>query len=63
MTISERRPHFIGYLREEEPFYWWWSFSVLMPKIMLEVGCSVILWSMLYLESYQSRSSYFIGVA
>ena len=34
-----------------------------MPKTMLEVGWSFILWSMLYLESWSSRSSYFIGVA
>ena len=33
------------------------------PKTMLEVGWSYILWSMLYLEGWLSRSSYFIGVA
>ena len=30
---------------------------------MLEVGWSFILWSMLYLEDWSSRSSYFIGAA
>ena len=34
-----------------------------MSKTMLEVGWSFILWSMLYLEGWLSRSSYFIGVA
>ena len=39
MVILERRPHFIGYLREEEPFYWVnlgggrWSFFYLCPKL------------------------------
>ena len=34
LVILERRPHFIGYLREEAPFYWvnwgegWWSFVI-----------------------------------
>ena len=34
MVMLERRPHFIGHLREEEPFYWvnlgvgWWIFFV-----------------------------------
>ena len=36
---------------------------LLMSKTMLEVGWSFILWSMLYLEGWSSRSSYFIGVA
>ena len=34
-----------------------------ISKTMLEVGWSVILWSMLYLEGLSSRSNYFIGVA
>ena len=34
-----------------------------MSKTMLEVGWCFILWSMLYLEGWSSRSSYFIGVA
>ena len=68
MVILERRPHFIGYLREEEPFYWvnlgggWWIF-LFMSKTMLEVGWSFILCPKLYLEGWSSRSSYFIGVA
>ena len=39
------------------------EFFLFMPKTMLEVGWSVILWSMLYLEGWPSRSSYFISVA
>ena len=39
------------------------EFCLFMSKAMLEVGCSFILWSMLYLEGWSSRSSYFIGVA
>ena len=68
MAISESRSHFIGYFREEEPFYCvnlgggWWIF-LFMSKTMLEVGCSCILQSMLYLEGWSSRSSYFKGVA
>ena len=34
-----------------------------ISKTTLEVGWSFILWSMLYLEDWSSRSSYFIGVA
>ena len=34
-----------------------------MSKTMLEVGWCFILWSMLYLEGWASRSSYFIGVS
>ena len=34
-----------------------------MPKTMQEVGWSFIFWSVLYLEGWSSRSSYFIGVA
>ena len=30
---------------------------------MLEMGWSFILWPMLYLKDWSSRSSYFIGVA
>ena len=67
-VILERRLHFIGYLREEQPFYWvnlrgsWRSF-LFISKTRLEVGWCVILWSILYLEGWSSRSSYFIGVA
>ena len=68
MVVLERRLHFIGYLREEEPFYWvnlrgsWRSF-LFISKTRLEVGWCVILWSILYLEGWSSRSSYFIGFA
>ena len=61
-------PRFIGYLREEACFYrvypegGWWGF-LFMSKTMLEVGWKFILWSMLFLEGWSSRSSYFIGVA
>ena len=64
-----RRHHFISYLREEEPFYWvnlgvvGGVFFLFMPKTMLEVGWNVISWSMLYLEGWSSRLSYFIGLA
>ena len=34
-----------------------------MCKTVLEDGWSFILWSMLNLEDWSSRSSYFIGVA
>ena len=73
------RYHFISNFGEETPFYWlfqrggtifwvnfgggWWSFFLFMSKTVLEVGYSFILWSMLYLEGWSSRSSYFIGVA
>ena len=68
MVTLERRPHFICYLREEKPSYWvnlegWLSFFLFISKTMLEVGWSFILWSMLYLEGWSSRSSCFIGVA
>ena len=39
MVILERRSHFIGYFREEAPFYWvnlgegWRSFFYLCPKL------------------------------
>ena len=69
LVIWERRYHFIGNLREEELFYWvnlgggWWSFFLFMSKTILDFSWSFILWSMLYLEGWSSRSSYFIGVA
>ena len=68
MVILEGSPYFIGYFRETAPFYWLNLEDVgrvflFMTKTMLEVGCSFILWSMLYLEGCSSRSSYFIGVA
>ena len=71
--------HFIGNFGEEAPFYFLFKrggaillgkfgrrllvFFLFMSKTMLEVGWSFILWSMLYLEGWSSRSSYFIGVA
>ena len=57
---------FIGYLKEEAPFYWvnlgggWWTCFDDVQLNMLEVGWSFILWSMLSLEGWSS--SYFIGV-
>ena len=39
------------------------EFFLFMVKTMLGVGWSFILWSMLFLEGWSSRSSYFIGVA
>ena len=39
LAFRERRPHFIGYLREEGPFYWvnlgggWWIFFYLCQKL------------------------------
>ena len=39
------------------------EFFLFMSKTVLEVGYSFILWSMLYLEGWSSRSSYFFGVA
>ena len=68
MAIWERRYNFIVNFGEEAPFYQVnlgggrWSFFI-CSKTMLEVGWSFILWSMLYLEGWSSRSSYFIGVA
>ena len=68
MVILVRRLHFIDYLGQEAPFCWvnlrgcWSSFSF-MSKTMLGIGWSFILWSMLYLEGWSFRSSYFIGVA
>ena len=52
---------------ERRPFYWLFSEMRhhLLGKFwrMLKVGLSFILRSMLYLEDWSSRSSYFIGVA
>ena len=72
MVILEERPHFIGYLSKEAPFYLvnlrggWWIF-LFMCKTMLEVGWSgagvSFYGPMLYLEGWSSRLSYFIGVA
>ena len=39
------------------------EFFLFMPKTMLEVGWSFILWSKPYLEFWSYTSSYFIGVA
>ena len=39
------------------------KFIFFVRKTLLEVGWSFILRSMLYLESWSSRSSYFVGVA
>ena len=56
----------MGYLSEDAPFYWensggvWWSPFIYVHNY---AGWSLILWSMLYLEGWSSRSSYFIGVA
>ena len=63
-----RRHHFIGNFREEVPLYWvnWGDASgpfLFMSKTMLEVGWSIILWSIFNLEGWSSRWSYFIGVA
>ena len=69
MVILERRNHFIGYLSEEGTILLGKfrrrlvEFCLFMSKTMLEVGWSFILWSMLYLEGWSFRSSYFIGVA
>ena len=55
----------MGYLNEEAPFY-----LFMLSKTMLAVGSkgslvgwSFILWFMLYLESWSSRSSNYICVA
>ena len=68
LVILERRPFFISYLSEEAPFCWanlggGWGSILFMSKTMLEVGWSFILWSMLYMEGWSSRSSYFLSVA
>ena len=39
------------------------EFLLFMSKTMLEVGWSFILWSLLYLKGWSSRSRYFIGEA
>ena len=39
------------------------EFLLFMSKTMREVGWSFVLWSMLYLEGWSSRLTYFIGAA
>ena len=58
MPILERRPHFIGLIREEVG-----RGFLFIPETKLEVGWIFILWSMLYLEGWSSTSSDFISVA
>ena len=73
------RHHFIGNFEEEAPFNQLFErrgaillgrfgrrlmeFFSLMSRTMLEVGWSFILLSMIHLEGWSSRSSYFIGMA
>ena len=75
MEFWERRYHFIGNFGKDASFYWlferggaillgkFWirlvDFFHLCPKLKLAVGWSFILWSMLYLEGWSSRSSLF----
>ena len=74
-----RRQHFIGNFGEEAPFYWLFQrggaillgkfgrrlveFFDLCPKLCWRLAGVSFLWSMLNLEGWSSRSSYFIGVA
>ena len=56
LVILERRPHFIGYLRDEASVSWvnlggsCWIFY-LCPKLCWRWAGVLFLWSMLYLES------------
>ena len=65
--VLERRPHFIGYMREEAPIllgnFWrtFEEFIYLCPKLCWRLAG--VLWSTLDLEGWSSRSSYFICVA
>ena len=66
--FGEMMPYLNVYLREEAPLNWVSSGRgrrsfLFMFKIMLDVGRSFILCSMIYPEGWSFRSSYFIGVA
>ena len=57
MAILENRINLIGYLKEVTLFY-----LFTLSKALLVVGRWFILWSMLYMEGWLSRSRFFIGV-
>ena len=59
LAVWERGTHFIGYIKDQTPFY-----LFTLCKTQLAVGWSFISWSMLNLEGWSSTcvSIYFIGV-